>query len=473
MPTDKKMLWRLSAFPAICLDTMSNETSNSPQGRSATFGSSFSTDMATEEEWRNATLPATTLMFERRRILPALARRQKIGSLRRLQPFHQDGTIDFSSNDYLGLAQSQRQHDLVQGTYARLASQKDGRNSIMLGSTGSRLLTGDSDYAQTLERRLAKWHRRPAALLCNSGYDANLSVLSCLTLDTIVLMDELSHNSLQMGVRLCKDCTVEKFRHNDLGNLQRLLEKYNSKSEMPILVVVESVYSMDGDLAPLRDILNLSLRFKACVIVDEAHGLGVFGNTGMGVLERDSLEHHPALLCSIHTFGKAAGCHGAVICGSVAIKNYLLNYGRPVIYSTSLPLHSMVTIACSYQSMTGHIGVRLRALVHECVQVFRTGMTQIMDRAASTISLVDSISPIQALIIPGNSLCVEFCHILWDKSNHRIRLYPIRSPTVTTGEERVRIIVHAHNGIQNLKHLLELIEKTLTNMGLLKPMSNL
>ena len=224
---------------------------------------------------------------------------------------------------------STKQHTKVQETYESLPEKK------LLGSTGSRLLTGDSAYAHTLEQRLAKWHRRPAALLCNSGYDANLSVLSSVTLDTIVIMDELSHNSLQMGVKLSKKCDVDTFRHNDLEDLRRLLEHHLANPK-PVLVVVESVYSMDGDIAPLREILDLSSEFQACVIVDEAHGLGVFGEHGMGVLERDSLESHPALLCSIHTFGKAAGCHGAVICGSHSLKEYLINYGRPIMYSTSL-----------------------------------------------------------------------------------------------------------------------------------------
>jgi 8-amino-7-oxononanoate synthase len=417
---------------------------------------------------------SSALVFERQKILPALRRRDQIGSLRRLKPFHKDGSIDFSSNDYLGLAQNQEQHEKVERTCQRM--REGSKHNALLGSTGSRLLTGDSDYAQTLEARLAKWHKRPAALLCNSGYDANLSVLSCLTLGTVVLMDALSHNSLQMGVRLSKDCTVEQFLHNDLEDLKRLLEHHSSiasSNGKPILVVAESVYSMDGDLAPLREILDLSLRYNASVIVDEAHGLGVFGNHGMGVLERDGLEEHPALLLSIHTFGKAAGCHGAVICGSKALKEYLLNYGRPIIYSTSLPIHSLVTVACSYQSMAGRMGEQLREIVQERVRMFRRGMSRIMGLASPTIGLVDSISPIQALIIPGNVACVEFCNRLWDRSKSRIRLYPIRSPTVPIDQERVRIIVHAHNTASEIASLLFLIELILNEMGYLQAQSKL
>lgn len=415
-------------------------------------------------------IPSSAWTFEREQILPALRRRDEVGSLRRLSPFHKDGSIDFSSNDYLGLAQNQQQHEKVESTCLKL--KEANKHNSLLGSTGSRLLSGDSEYAQTLEKRLAKWHKRPAALLCNSGYDANLSVLSCLTLHTVVLMDELSHNSLQMGVRLSKDCTVKIFLHNDVEDLKRLLQQYSSNGK-PILVVVESVYSMDGDLAPLKEILDLSLSYNACAIVDEAHGLGVFGSHGMGVLERDELEEHPALLLSIHTFGKAAGCHGAVICGSKAIKEYLLNYGRPIIYSTSLPIHSLVTIACSYQSMAGPMGEGLRKIVHRRVQMFRHGMSRIMGKASSKIGLVDSISPIQALIVPGNIACVDFCNKIWERSNCRIRLYPIRSPTVPIGEERVRIIMHAHNSPSEISVLLFLIQLVLNEMGYLQAQSRL
>lgn len=425
--------------------------------------------------------PSSALAFERRQIVPALQRREQVGSLRRLRPFHQDGSMDFSSNDYLGLAQNPQQQEKVERTCRTLQQESRQHNALLLGSTGSRLLTGDSEYAQTLEERLAKWHKRPAALLCNSGYDANLSVLSCLTFHTVVLMDVLSHNSLQMGVRLSKDCVVETFLHNDVEDLRRLLQRYSSSTPAkPILVVAESVYSMDGDLAPLQEILDVSLKYNASAIVDEAHGLGVFGSHGMGVLERDGLENHPALLLSIHTFGKAAGCHGAVICGSQAIKEYLLNYGRPIIYSTSMPMHSLVTIACSYQSMAGPLGESLRTMVQERIQFFRQGMSRTMDLVAASsssssssstkmiIGLVDSISPIQALIIPGNTACVEFCERLWERSKSRIRLYPIRSPTVPMGQERVRIIVHAHNTPSEISTLLSLLKRTLQDMGYLQ-----
>ena len=402
----------------------------------------------------------TVLAFELERVYPALERRRQVGSLRKLTLFHTENAVDFSSNDYLGLAQSHNQQKMVEKAYESLPTP-------LLGATGSRLLTGDSWYAQKLETKLAKWHNRKAALLCNSGYDANLAVLSCLGLDSIVIMDELCHNSIQMGVRLSKNCIVKKFLHNNLNDLRRILTEKNclSSAKRQILVVVESVYSMDGDMAPLKGVLQTAKQHQASVIVDEAHGLGVFGQNGMGVLAELGLENHPALLCSVHTFGKAAGCHGAVVCSSLAIKTYLYNYGRPIVYSTSLPLHSLVAITCSYQSMAGVIGKRLRKQMCGNIEFFRINMGSMMKGIKSCIALVPSKSPIQAMIVPGNHECIEFCDTLWNKSNNRIRLYPIRSPTVPKGQERVRIILHAQNCESDIFLLIGLIRATLEKMG--------
>lgn len=459
-----------------------------------------------DQKDQNANERHPAQLFEALHIHPALQRRRAEGSLRKLTPyFPDDGNngsdgdenstsfspfIDFSSNDYLGLAQSMEQHDKVEVTYQKLSVSRvpggTAHRRRLLGSTGSRLLTGDTDYAHQLEQNLALWHRREAALLCNSGYDANLAVLSCLGFNSTVIMDELAHNSLYTGVRSSRGCTVHLFRHNSLGDLENRLRQlkserggsnqHTSSSTKPPLIVIESVYSMDGDAAPLQNILDLALQYRASVIVDEAHGLGVYGRTGMGMIEEYHLENHPALLCSIHTFGKAAGCHGAVVCGSQSLKQYLYNYGRPIIYSTSLPIHSLVCIACSYQTMRSSQGSDLRRKVRGMVKLFRTRLKRVLNHSGRnsctrdtptnrpTMALVPSESPIQALIVPGNTRCVEFCERLWETSQQTVRLYPIRSPTVPKGQERVRVIIHAHNTHDEIEYLVDLIEKTISDI---------
>ncbi|CAB9513195.1 8-amino-7-oxononanoate synthase [Seminavis robusta] len=404
--------------------------------------------------------------------------------------------MDFSSNDYLGLARDSAQQALVESRYQSLL----GTNAT-LGSTGSRLLSGDSHYARQLEHRLAKWHNRPSALLFNSGYDANLAVLSCLPQIDKFLFDEFAHNSLHMGMRLSRSrrsrnhdtaststSTIlkehkERFSHNNVQDLRQKLQKTSNKLNN-VLIVVESVYSMDGDVAPLREMLDLAHEFEALVLVDEAHGIGVFGDDqgskssrGTGVLAQLHLENHPALACSVHTFGKAAGCHGAVVCGSNTLRQYLWNYAWPLVYSTSLPLHSLVAIECSYETMTSVRGKALREYTQNLVAFFRTLVQEyIIDRQIQRLLyLLPSLSPIQALVLPqnGNQACTQFCEHVWQKSNQTIRLYPIKSPTVPVGKERIRIILHGHNRKAQVQRLVECMAQSLVEMNLLPPTSKL
>ncbi len=407
-----------------------------------------------------------------------------------------DNLLDFSTNDYLGLAHSKQQQDYVEEKYTEYIRKHAPPH---LGSTGSRLLSGNSHLALGLEKFLATVHNRPAALLCNSGYDANLSLLSSLPLpEDIIIMDELVHNSLIMGVRMSRILhnRVYLFRHNDSNDLERVLKMVTTiigqefKGARCIFVVIESVYSMDGDISPIGEVLNLSSKYKARVIVDEAHGLGVFGRTnrqdmkkddqrmnskygsihnnfcsdvgtgmpgGTGVLAALDLENHPALLAGVFTFGKAAGCHGAVITGSNVLKDYLVNYARPFIYSTSLPSHSLWAIKCSYDAMIGADGERLRNRVFELVKLFRSELLSSMrnniNAEESEWFLLQSPTPIQAVVCQGNKNCIRMATVLRERGN--IMVYPIRSPTVAKGEERIRIIIHAHNTKDEVLHLVK------------------
>lgn len=406
--------------------------------------------------------------------------------------------IDFASNDYLGLARCPHQLRVVEKAFASHVPKLVASGSPILGSTGSRLLSGDTSLAASLEVDLAKAHNRPAALLFNSGYDANLSVLGCsLMPGDIVVMDELCHNSLIMGVRMSRlgwegggsSGNVKMFRHNDLGSLVEVLDIIDNPgsngalgSDSKILIVVESVYSMDGDVAPLEQILDIASSKGASVVVDEAHGLGIYGTTnaddlildggksakgksqarhsvggGTGVLAALNLERHPALLCSVHTFGKAAGCHGAVVAASRTTIDYLINYARPFVYSTSPPPHALVTIRCAYEAMMGPVGEERRQKVFQLVNLFRLSLDDkakqmgLQAALGNKSLLLPSPSPIQAVLIRGNRQCVELCSRLHSSS---FDVYPIRSPTVPKGKERVRIIIHSHNTEEEVERLV-------------------
>ena len=200
-----------------------------------------------------------------------LQTRQVNGSLRSLK-IPASGLSDFSSNDYLGLARSKELSSQIEASWE---SSPDKSN----GSTGSRLLTGNTSVVEDVEHTLAGLFKGEAALLFNSGYTANLAVLSCIPKrrDTI-LYDELAHASVKDGMRLSL-ATRQAFRHNDLHDLEKKL----TKAQGNIFVVVESIYSMDGDTAPLTDLTSLCVQYKAHLIVDEAHSTGIYGSNGNGL----------------------------------------------------------------------------------------------------------------------------------------------------------------------------------------------
>jgi len=439
--------------------------------------------------------------------------------------------IDFSSNDYLGLARSRTQLEKVDQSFRLYTDSSSLENGMhLLGATGSRLLSGNTKLPRKIEKELAIIHNRPSALLCNSGYDANLCLLSSLPLSNdIVLMDELVHNSLIMGIRMGRanhtnENYVKTFIHNNVKDLEMKLKEYHDKSlkevkevnisEGEILILVESVYSMDGDIAPLKEILNLAHKYKAHVIVDEAHGLGVYGRTnirdlmlpeeqtqqvycsetqtpllnknnydnivnhqlhpfttnkstlpGTGVLAALDLESHPSLLASVHTFGKAAGCHGAIIASSNTLIQYLINYARPFIYSTALPPHSLLSIQCSYHTMIhDQEGEDRRTKVFCLVRIFRTLMIHALQQqqkqqqgnsTRNDLQLLQSPSPIQAILCPGNHRCIQMSNAL--RTIGSFDVFPIRSPTVPKGLERIRIILHSHNTEEQVANLVSLI----------------
>lgn len=432
-----------------------------------------------------------TLDWTEAHMQASLRQRQEKGTLRRLpaaptvdQDFSllaqsnnnnnkqqkQQNVIDFSSNDYLGLAHSESQARRVEELYATAQQQQKqgGGCPRFLGATGSRLLSGDSPAFHQLEQYLAVLHEQPAALLCNSGYDANLSLVSSLPC-RIILYDEYAHNSLHMAMRLwhSRDPTSRQllaFRHNSVSDLRQKLQKCPNVGG--VVIVVESVYSMDGDCAPLADILQHATTHDARVMVDEAHGLGASGPTGL--LAALGLHRHPALMAAVYTFGKAAGCHGAVITGSRTLKSYLVNFGYPLIYSTALPLHSLCTIRASYETMTSTRGDELRLHLQDLIRLFQEQMGhKVLENRqwSKDVSLIASTTAIQALVVPGNQRCSDFCQTLWRKSNQRIRLFPIKSPTVPSGMERVRIVLHAHNSVAQVLDLVDLVRVSLHDLA--------
>ncbi|MBV9988760.1 MAG: 8-amino-7-oxononanoate synthase [Chitinophagaceae bacterium] len=335
-----------------------------------------------------------------------------------------DGMVDFCSNDYLGLAKNgllRHAHELASG------------------STGSRLLTGNSALAEETERMIAAFHQAESALLFNSGYDANLGLLSAVPQkgDTI-LYDQLSHASLRDGIRLSFAQSFS-FLHNDLADLRKKL----SGTTGNVFIVTESLFSMDGDLCPLADMLQLAESSGAHLIVDEAHATGVIGERGEGLVQQLQLQEK--VFARVHTFGKACGCHGAVVLGSNELRDYLINFARSLVYTTALPPQAIAAIRRSYDVFP--------SMHNDREQLSRLIMQ--FQAAELAYSKAVSSTPIQAVFIPGNASARALAGRIRE---HGIDARAILYPTVPKGAERLRIILHSYNTPEELDSLIKLLQ---------------
>jgi 8-amino-7-oxononanoate synthase len=343
--------------------------------------------------------------------------------------------VDFCSNDYLGFARSSTLKELIEEEISNIKPYQNG-------SGGSRLLSGNHPYTEKTEQFIANFHRAQTGLIFNSGYDANIGILSSIPQrgDTIIT-DELIHASLIDGARL-SHAERYKFKHNDLADLEQKLKAAKGL----IYVVVESVYSMDGDLAPLQKINDLCKLYNAHLIVDEAHATGIIGEQGKGLVVKLGLEND--VFARIVTFGKAIGTHGAIILGSENLRNYLINFARSFIYTTAAPLHNIVAINCAYQLLakgdeTNQIAKKI-SLYNQLINDLNSSITP-------------SQSAIQTILFNNNEKAKNAAKNLQNKGYD---VKAILSPTVPEGKERLRICLHTYNSdeeiINLVNHLKEL-----------------
>lgn len=370
-----------------------------------------------------------------KKLVEALAERKQRGLLRGLTVMGK--TVDFSSNDYLGFARSK--------LLTKMIREEERKWIAHNGSGGSRLLTGNSHAAIKLEVFLARYHRAPAALLFNSGYDANVGLFSSVASknDTIIY-DELIHASVRDGIRLSRAQSFP-FRHNDTKHLHERMEMAKGN----IFVAVESVYSMDGDFARLTEIIKLCRERRAHLIVDEAHATGVFSG---GLLQKAGFEKD--VFARVHTFGKALGCHGATVVGSTTLKEFLVNHARSFIYTTALPPHSVHTIRAAYRLLEqSHKTLKK---LHDLIAFFekRVRQRQVFQLKNGEWKWLSSSSAIQCLLVPGNSQAKELAKAI---GNGNLDVRPILSPTVPKGKERIRVCLHAYNKESEINRLFEII----------------
>jgi len=344
--------------------------------------------------------------------------------------------IDFFSNDYLGLVTTGILQDLMQDSHKNFAT----------GSKGARLIAGNSKEIEELESFIASFHSGKAALLFNSGYNANTGLISAITSrHTVILYDELCHASIIDGMRLSQTEQVYKFRHNDLNDFREKIQKY--KDGNPLLIITESVFSMDGDLAPLAEMAELANENDAQLIVDEAHATGVVGEHGEGLVCALGLQQQ--VFATVYTFGKALGCHGAAVVGSDLLKQYLLNFSRSFIFTTALPPHAIAAATFAYQYLASP-QFSNRSL-HELVTYFRQRIKE-----HGHTGWKDSTSPIQVFITGSNEKSKNLSAILQEKG---LQVKAILNPTVPLGSERLRVCLHSFNTKEQVDLLVDAVNE--------------
>lgn len=375
------------------------------------------------------------------------ARKQK-GSLRTLKQISTTDKVphDFSSNDYLDLSTS----PVLRGLFETYLRSEDS-----LASTGSRLLSGNSSLVEAIETEAKTYWQSEDALVCSSGYEANVSLFNCLPQpgDTI-LYDELIHASVHVGMKTSRAARKVMFRHNDLHHLATLLKTEAAHGPLrSVFIAIETVYSMDGDLAPLVDIIVLVRRECpwARLVLDEAHATGVFGHLGQGLAFANGIQDAPEILLRLHTFGKGAAGTGAVIVCDALVKQYLLNYAKGLIYSTFMSKPALCLARASLTMLSSGQARNAQLSLWDKIHYMKTALTVLSYAQSLTLP-----SQIYSPVIPVlTRRAVELSNYLLQQG---YRVLPVRYPTVAKGRERLRICLRSNIQYEDIDRLISAID---------------
>ncbi|MBI1823961.1 MAG: 8-amino-7-oxononanoate synthase [Nitrospirae bacterium] len=350
--------------------------------------------------------------------------------------------LSFSSNDYLGLSRHPR----------LIEAGQDALKQYGAGSGASRLLSGSFLPHLTFENEISKFKNTESALLFGSGYLANLALLSALPKEgDLVLADRLNHASLMDGCRLSR-ATFKLFRHRDIDHLRYLLDK-KSKNQKA-WIISEGVFSMEGDLADLPELVSTARQFQSELIIDDAHGFGVLGKNGRGTFEHFNLERENRI--EMGTLGKAAGLYGAFVAGSKSLIDYLINRAKPFIYTTSLPpaIPAMGIVALQLLSE----GEALRSRLKKNQAIFYARLLK------SGFSVTEGITPIIPILTGDNFKTMEFSKALFEEG---LYIPAIRPPTVPGGKGRLRISLSAAHSEADIEICVKLLTKWGKHFGII------
>lgn len=350
--------------------------------------------------------------------------------------------LNFSSNDYLGLARAP----------AVLAAADAALRRWGAGATASRLVVGTLPCHAELETRLAQFKGYAAALVFGSGYLANVGTVAALVgRHDRILADKLAHASLLDGAMLSR-AAVHRFQHNDVDHLVRLVRQKPASARD--LIITESVFSMDGDMAPLRDIARVAQEHDAMLLVDEAHATGVWGPGGTGLIGEWSLQQSVSV--AMGTLSKALGAYGGFIAGSETLKRWLVNRARSFIFSTGLPPPIAGAVLGALDVLKKNPGMGAD-LLHR-TDAFRK---RLQSAGFNTGSSVSQIVPI---IIGDNQKTLAFAHRL---RSHGILVAAIRPPTVPAGTARLRLSVTLLHTQEDLNRAADILAAAAREEGLL------
>jgi 5-aminolevulinate synthase len=366
-------------------------------------------------------------------------------SMRRSDGSVKDVTI-WCSNDYLGMGQNQ--------TVLNAMTQAIKKNGA--GAGGTRNISGTTRHIVELEESLCDLHNKEAALVFTSGYTSNegaLSTLAKILPDCVIFSDELNHASMIAGIR-AGQCEKKIFRHNDVAHLEELLKAY--PVTQPKIIAFESVYSMEGSIAPLKDIIALAKKYNAMTYLDEVHAVGLYGPRGGGIAEQESVMDQIDILEG--TFGKAYGIMGGFITGDKNIIDAIRSYAHAFIFTTALPPALTAGAKASVDYLKTSPFERKR--IHANVAYFKAALRRI------GLPFIDGPSHIVPVVVGEAHCCKAVTDMLLEQYN--VYVQPINYPTVPIGTERLRMTPSAVHTKEQIDHLVNALDELWTHHALEK-----
>ncbi|KAL2206904.1 PLP-dependent transferase [Sarocladium strictum] len=396
-------------------------------------------------------------------------KRGKAGRLRfPPDPAKRAGVIDFGSNDTLSISSG----------VLRLALLDEIRQNpdFTVGATGSCILDGTTQYLVDLEASLAKYHHAVDAMYFNSGFEANVAIWTTLPQPgDIIVHDELIHASIHDGLKHTRARACLGFKHNDAESFRKVLQsieddyKDNANGTRSVFFALESVYSVDGDICPISDLLEASKEILPSAdrifVIDEAHSSGILGPQGSGLVCELGLEDE--ITIRLHTFGKAPGCAGAVVLCDTVIKLTLFNYARNYIFTTGPTFMNLAAVKAAYKILESPEGQqrrdRLQSIIphfYACIErhpdwaeVKASGTFRLLKSSKYGSRVSKSLVPI-VLLLTKQGICIQLAdHLL----HHGILVHAIHYPAVPLAAERLRIVLHADNTESEIDDLVDIL----------------